>query len=95
MKVILGSLGKLTGAPAAGSFLPKSSDLAGVWASSIDRLLELTTILQTDDMKKNLKHQCDRFIESIRSLMEKEGSSVPESLKVSLDSLIRCDISCS
>ena len=94
MKVILRSLGELTGTPAAGSFILESSDLGGVWASSLGRLRELTTILQTDDMKKNLKHQCDRFIESIQSLMEKERSSVPETLKVSLNSLIKYDISC-
>ena len=94
MKVILRSLGELTGAQAAGSFI-ESLDLGEVWASYLDRSHKLTTIPQTDGMKrKELEHHCGRFIKSIQSLMEKEGSSVPESLKVSLDRLITYDLSC-
>ena len=59
---------------------------------SLDRSHKLT-ISQTDDLKRNdLEHQCHRFIKSIQAMMEKEGSSVPESLKVSLDRLIRYDL---
>ena len=64
-------------------------------ARSLDRSHKLTTMPQTDGTKrKDLEHQCGRFIRSIQFLVEKEGSSVPESLKVSLDSLIRYDLSC-
>ena len=94
MKVILRSLGELAGAPAAG-FSIESLDLDRVWACSLDRSHKLTAIPQTDDMKrKELGCRCGRFIKSIQSLMEKEGSSVPESLTVSLKRLITYDLSC-
>ena len=95
MKAILGSLRELTGAP-AGSFIPEYLDLGGVWAVSLDRLHKLTTTMtQTDAMKKkNLEHRCDRFIKSVQTLVEKEGSRIPQSLAISLDSLIWYGISC-
>ena len=94
MKIILSSLGKLTDAQAAASFI-KSLDPDKVLASTLDRSHKLTTVPQTDDIKKkDLERYCGRFIKSIQSLTEKECSSLPESLKVSLDGLIRYDLSC-